>query len=842
MKLTVPVFRGEAPRISPRLLDGGYAQRAQGARLLTGDLEAWQDLKQRSVQVRTGAVGSNTTAAALAKASPINTIALMAKQYWLQWRQNELAAGETNVDVARGPVPGDTTQRTYFTGTALGPQVTDIDMATAPANQGASAQGAYPYTSLPLGVEAPEFPPTVTQQTSETAPDNITKTYDGSDITDFTSTGGSISQLIQEVRSADSRIPSAPYFYSYINGNRNQNGFGSLYRIFDFVAPLQSFEIEYDYLVEFIAHGLSNEFLLPLFVNTANIVGHPNGYDAALSIAINDPAYPYVNDKVYIREGTGQTITLTEPGFNFIGAIRPGGNNTWQVLNYHHVKVSGVYNEATGYYDCDFEFQKRELNTTNVVDTFTFSNRIKPFGTGFGFASRVNSYGDNGNRPSIRYDNIKYTFRPPPVPPEAPQFTNYVYTYVTPLGEESAPSPPSETYSEPDANITNVVTIDQPPVLPGYVDRIRLYRSATGDDGTEFLFVAEVYPEDPPTPAPDYPVEYADTILTENLDEVLASQEFDLPPDDLRGLLALPNGIMAGFTGNQLCLSAQNQPHAWPISNRLTTDASIVALAAIDTTVLVLTESHPYTAFGSTPDAFTMTKEEFAQGCQSKRSVAYLRGVGILYACPEGIAAYSGQGRLDIITRGLFTREQWQALNPTSIMGVCHDDRYYFWYDTGSVKAGYILDQRQDGFGLVPLDFHATAFFVDDLTDTLYFCVDSGDWRNIADSAAVTSPANAIVVWNDSSVKQPYIYKSKRYELPDPTGFRFCQIKGPDLASLTIRLFAGGVEYHSQAVSSNREFVLPTPPAGPSEIFEFQLEGTARITQIEFAEAVEELS
>ena len=34
--------------------------------------------------------------------------------------------------------------------------------------------------------------------------------------------------------------------------------------------------------------------------------------------------------------------------------------------------------------------------------------------------------------------------------------------------------------------------------------------------------------------------------------------------DRLRSLIALPNNIYAGISGNQLCLSAQGAPHAWP--------------------------------------------------------------------------------------------------------------------------------------------------------------------------------------------------------------------------------------------------------------------------------------
>ena len=64
--------------------------------------------------------------------------------------------------------------------------------------------------------------------------------------------------------------------------------------------------------------------------------------------------------------------------------------------------------------------------------------------------------------------------------------------------------------------------------------------------------------------------------------------------DDLEGILALPNGIMVGFRRNQLCLSAQNRPHAWPPLYRLNTDTDIVGIANVDTTVVIGTKSFVY--------------------------------------------------------------------------------------------------------------------------------------------------------------------------------------------------------------------------------------------------------
>src|SRR3546814_6021176 len=97
-------------------------------------------------------------------------------------------------------------------------------------------------------------------------------------------------------------------------------------------------------------------------------------------------------------------------------------------------------------------------------------------------------------------------------------------------------------------------------------------------------------------------------------------------------------------------------------------------------------------------------------------------GLGVVYASPDGFKVVSGGG-VEVVTTALFTREQWQALKPESIHAIAHDGRYFFWYDTGSVQGGYILDAQKDGFGLVELDFYARAAYANPLTDALYMVI-----------------------------------------------------------------------------------------------------------------------
>lgn len=220
MKISLPTFRGRAPRVSPRALADGYAQVAESTRLLSGDLESW---KERLI------VG------AMAKPLPINTIYRLASRtgdrtpFWLQWSQSELAIGETNVDVALGPEPGDLDVATYFTGTTLGPRYTTKYLATDDSQrQVGQPIGAYPYNSLPLGIAPPTAPATITQ-TLPTVSENSVSYYESGAATANWSTvrtGGAYANFYT-VTAPNPEAPAsgltAPYYFL-----QWQNGGGAL--------------------------------------------------------------------------------------------------------------------------------------------------------------------------------------------------------------------------------------------------------------------------------------------------------------------------------------------------------------------------------------------------------------------------------------------------------------------------------------------------------------------------------------------------------------------------------------------------------------------------------------
>lgn len=291
-------------------------------------------------------------------------------------------------------------------------------------------------------------------------------------------------------------------------------------------------------------------------------------------------------------------------------------------------------------------------------------------------------------------DNVSVTVAAPdPNQNDETTYTSYVYTFVNEFGEESAPSDPSDTVQR-NANATAIITT--PDHIPtgvstdyGIVAK-RIYRAVTGALGSVFRFVAEI---------PLAQSEYEDSLEDAELGEVLESEEWDLPPDDLRYILALPNGIMVGASRNRLCFSVQNRPHAWPIAWRLATDSDITGLGNVDTSVFVGTQTFVYTASGNTPDAYSMSKPGAPHACVSARSVAYLLGIGVVFAGPDGLMLVNGPTDVRNATDALFTRDQWQALDPATITGIAHDDIYFFFSSPGGIPESTVLSQSFIGDG-----------------------------------------------------------------------------------------------------------------------------------------------
>lgn len=385
----------------------------------------------------------------------------------------------------------------------------------------------------------------------------------------------------------------------------------------------------------------------------------------------------------------------------------------------------------------------------------------------------------------------------------------YTYTYVTDVGEESAPNPaPTAIVCKTDAVIT-IAALAAPPAGNYGINRIRIYRTQTGQSGdTSFFYLREI----------------ASTLTTttddgRQLGEVLPSTTWLQPPADLKWLTGLWNGMMAGISGRSVRFCEAFIPYAWPIAYEvLPTATTPVALATYGQTLVVLTDGNPFMVTGGSPDAMDEQPTDFLQACVSPLSAVGM-GHGVAWASPDGLA-YLGSGGARLLTAGLMTREDWQALKPETIQGCMYEGRYFGFFNDGSRK-GFMLDPANPA-GMYFLDFGVDALYVDDQQDSL-FVLDGTSVKKWDAGAALTATV-----------------KSKLFKLPSPVAGFGCAEVVADAYPLTFKLYADGALKHTQTVTSANPFRLPGGYRASTA--QFEITTTGAVQGVALAHSMQELA
>lgn len=332
----------------------------------------------------------------------------------------------------------------------------------------------------------------------------------------------------------------------------------------------------------------------------------------------------------------------------------------------------------------------------------------------------------------------------------------YVYTYISTFGavlEESAPSPAAtiSTYTS-GATVTVSGFSTAPTTAAGYnITAIRVYRSVTSATSAQYLYVGTVT-VNPATGAASG--SFSDTVAAADLGVALSSLYYTPPPAALKGLIAMPNGILAGFINNEVWFSEPYLPHAWPTAYMMTVGSPIVGLGVFGQTLVVCTVQNPYLITGSQPGAMTQEKVPLPEPCVSKKSITSDQ-FGVLYASPNGLVSIA-PGTQDVISRPLFTRDEWQTFSPTSIVGAIYQNMYLAFYQTGTTKAALVI-MRGDTPPLVNLAVASQAVFVARSTASVYI---------------VSPDDNKIYQLDADTVNNMfYEWKSKKFILPEPTNY-----------------------------------------------------------------------
>lgn len=252
----------------------------------------------------------------------------------------------------------------------------------------------------------------------------------------------------------------------------------------------------------------------------------------------------------------------------------------------------------------------------------------------------------------------------------ATEYRAYCFTWVSAYGEEGPPSPPILA----NGKIDDVWNLVLPAITGGEstqrnITHRRIYRTITGSQGdTNYYLVIEL-----PVATLAYADSIAGTVVTAN--GLIPSTFWVGPPATLQGLINMPNGIVAGFTGRDVYFSEPYRPHSWPVQYSVSVEQPIVGLGVTGNTLVVLTEGYPYFLSGIHPSVMTQVKHNDLVPCVGAGTIVSAPD-GVYYASELGLML-AANGTIIMITYNLISKRQWKnTFFPEKLNAVFYKQAY----------------------------------------------------------------------------------------------------------------------------------------------------------------------
>jgi hypothetical protein len=325
----------------------------------------------------------------------------------------------------------------------------------------------------------------------------------------------------------------------------------------------------------------------------------------------------------------------------------------------------------------------------------------------------------------------------------------YVYTYVTEYGEEGPPSAPTvQTGNVGEPWVLSLTPPSSAMEQDRRLDKIRIYRTITASTGQATYF----FVDDVPKSQTSFTDTYTDEQISTN--NQLQSAFWTPPPAGLKGFVAMPNGIMAGWQDNEVWFSEPYRPHAWPAGYQVSVDYPIVGLGIMGQTLIICTTGHPWAATGVRPNVMSLSKIDAFEPCLSRNSIISTPEA-VYYASPNGIVAIV-PGQVRNMTARLIDPAKWNTfLDPSKLSAVRFNTAYLTYETSGTANAGALIeinDQR--------ISYHVLT----STTGTAGLQTDG--WS----SAPILLRGGDVFTLDppDKSNLEPYRWRSKLFQLPKP--------------------------------------------------------------------------
>jgi hypothetical protein len=775
LKLTS--FFGIAPKIASELLPDTAAQIAKNVKLDSGDLIPYPQ------GVAAGSAGqSGTIKTIYPLRDPINN-----SLKWLSWL--------TDVNVAVGLSNEDNDQRFYYTGAGV-PKASDYTLAT-------TGSTPYPVSFYTLGLPVPTTKPSVST-TAFTTKTSASFARDASGIATL------VTGTPHGLRTGS--VVTVSGFVS-ISGTYVQSGTSTI-------------------TVTINNHGLPNGASVPL--------NFTSGLGADGTFVVSNVATNTFDITSSVSATTSGTVELDIRSFNIT-----------------NIEINVVNSTTFNYSSPGFQVSTT-TNTTGKIDLGGF-NQVRTYAYSWYTPWEEESIAsDPSNELILKEGQVVTVTNLPSAKPSGNNFVRGIRLYRT-IPSASGTKyfrlntfwfPVNLTKVERAGNIAQVTT--QFPHNFSIDDRFKISNCTVGSFNitggivtnvlSDFVFeYANPGADEFPTPVGAGTVYYdvsqtpgtstaqywgdggvytfTDDFNASLLLDELASDEYEAPPEDLKGLVVMQNNVFAGFVANQIYFSEPNLPHAWPRSYVVTIEHDIVGLAVVSGSLLVLTESYPYIIQGSDPAAgFSAARIDLQYPCLNARSIVTLSG-GVVWSTYDGLAFYSPYAGAQLVTKFNYDNDSWSTgLNPSTVIATFFNDKYIASHSAGGFT--FTRDEKIGGM-FVTLDQIFTAVWFDSIGGKLYYVAGNTgviyEWDNL-------SQPNLTVQW-----------KSKTFKTKDMINLGAGRVIADyNGGSLTFKLYVNKNLTLTRTVTDSNTFRMPS--GYRSDTFEFEVESNIRVREVHLAE------
>jgi hypothetical protein len=796
-------FLGKAPKISPELLPNTASQIAENCKLYSGDLIPYP---QPVVVANTGRTGTIKTLYALRNPSNSNDLK------WLSWL--------TNVDIAVASANLQDEQRFYYSGDGA-PKISNYALAT-------TGTGAYPISYYDLGLPVP--PDSATLTTS--AATFTTKTSSS-----FARDAGNIATIVTSaahgLRTGNIVTVSG---FTFRSGTYDQTGTTTI-------------------TVTINNHGLANGASVTLdFTSGAAVDGTftiSNVATNTFDIVVSTAATTSGDVRWDIRNFNATNVECTVVNSTTFTYFSPGFQVTTNTYTDGKVDLGGLTQARSYVFTWYTPWEEESIASKPSANlyikegvTVTVSNlpTVKPAGNNF--VRGVRLYRTLASASGTEYYLLKTLWFPTGLTSvqRTSNVSRVTLLYPHNLGIDDRFKISGCTIAS--FNITGGIVTD---IIDDYTFE---YAQTAANVSSTAVAAGTLYhdvSENPPTTTARYwgdgSYDFTDDFDSRDLIDILGSDEYDAPPDNLQGLTSIQNNILCGFVGNTVYFSEPGLPHAWPAKYATPVGYDIVALAAIAGSLLVLTKSYPYLISVTDPaSGVSVSRIDVLYPCLNAQSVVTM-GYGIVWSTNDGLALFSPSSGAALVTRLLYNNDTWSVdIDPTTVVAEYYGENYFASHSQGSFV--FEQDAKVGGF-FVDTEPVFTASWYNTYTGKLYYVSgtlgDVYEWDDLTQPTLTMQWKSKVIITKDminlGAARVVADYSTVTETWDTETAMWESALTNWNTADeITFKLWVDKQLTFTTTVNDSEGFRLPT--GYRTDTFEVGVEGNVRVRAIHLAETM----